>query len=66
MLGETKCVQPLPCARHFSNQCNSLTQTKCVQSFPSARHFSNWCDIYKVVKVVHRNQLDDHCNWSDT
>ena len=25
-----------------------------------ARHFLNWCDICKVVKVVHRNQSDNH------
>ena len=31
-----------------------------------ARHFSNLCDIYKVVKVVHGNQLNNHCNQSDT
>ena len=31
-----------------------------------ARHFSKWCDIYNVAKVVHRDWLDNHCNWSDT
>ena len=27
-----------------------------------ARHFSNQSDIYKVVKVVHGNQSDNHHN----
>ena len=31
-----------------------------------ARHFWNRCDIYKVAEVVHGNQLDSHCNLSDT
>ena len=30
------------------------------------RHFSSRCDIYKVVKVVHRNRSDNYCNRSDT
>ena len=29
------------------------------------RHFSNWCDTYKVVKVVHGNRSDNHCNQPD-
>ena len=28
------------------------------------RYFLNWCDIYLVSKVVHGNQLDNHCNYS--
>ena len=32
----------------------------------SARHFSNQCNIYKVAKVIHGNQSDDHSNWSHT
>ena len=31
-----------------------------------ARLFSNLCDIYKMVNVVHGNQLNNHCNRSDT
>ena len=31
-----------------------------------ARHCSNWCDVYKVTKVVHGNQSDNHCKQSDT
>ena len=27
--------------------------------------FSNQCPFYKVVKVVHRNQWDNHYNQSD-
>ena len=31
-----------------------------------ARHFWNWCDIYKMAKLVHRNQPDNQFNWSHT
>ena len=29
------------------------------------RHFSNQCDRYKMSKVVHGNQPDNHCNLSE-
>ena len=29
-------------------------------------HFSKWGVMYKVMKVVHRNLSDDHCNRSET
>ena len=37
--------------------------TTCCKS-GHARHFFNQCDIYKVLKVFHWNQSDNH--WSDT
>ena len=30
------------------------------------RHFTKQGVVYKVMKVVHGNLTDDHCNWSDT
>ena len=29
------------------------------------RQFSNQCDRCKMLKVVHGNQSDNHCKWSD-
>ena len=48
-----------PCKNQHSN---SLTANICNHT----RQFSNWCDINKVVKVVHGNQSDNHCNQPGT
>ena len=31
----------------------------------NTKHFSKQCEICEVVKLVHRNWSDSHCNWSD-
>ena len=53
---------------HWWQDWHTFTDDKTITAIEDtcARHFSNRCDVYKLANVVHRNQSDNHCNWSDT
>ena len=49
----------------ITNKPKLYKQTKTLPVI-TIRQFSNQCDRCKMLKVVHGNQSDNHCNWSDT
>ena len=61
----TYSFQAIPVGPHIMFYTDTLAFTS--PNFSDhTRCVSNQCDIYKVAKIIHWNQSNNYCNWSDT